>query len=240
MNKLLISLCVFLISLVSEAEENISLTMKLGGYNRLVLPVAYKDMLLEMSNKDVPVVSLNEGTTLVVVPKVEKDFSVALNLENGDAFTIDINVKKDAEVLVWRYQGAPDAEDMNRSALYGETSDKYKWIKRAFTAAHLDYYDRENSMPGMSVVKDLESREVVLQNTEAGERIVVGMIAKKKWIGMNRELLMFQLVSDSELGIENYDFYSEGVIAVSVEGDVIAPGVSPYVILLIEGNNNGQ
>lgn len=225
-----------MLSVFSSAEENIKLKMKLNGYNRIVLPVAYKDMLLEMSNSEVPVVSLNDGTTLIMVPKVEKNFSVVLNLVNGDAFTIDISVEKDADVLVWRYQGATDIEDKNSSAIYGEVSDKYKWIKLAFTAAHLDYYGRENRMPGMSEVKDFESREVVVAGREGEDKKIIHMIAKKKWKGMNRELLMYQLVSEAELPIENYDFYSKGVIAVSVESDFIGPNVSPYVILLIEGD----
>lgn len=240
-SKLFVIAVLLTLSSLSSASEIFNVVLKKDGYNRLVFPVAFKDLILNVPSDQVETVSLNDGLALIVRPLEDGEFSLVINLVNGDAFTLLVDPSDELEgPAVWRYQHASDIEDKNIDALYGTSSDKYKWIKSAFTAAHLSYYSREYRMPGMSRDDDITSRVFTVNNEETGAVSELRLVGVSKWRGMDRVLSVYQAQSDSEISIESYDFYTPTTVAVAIESDVVSSSISPYIIILEQDSTNGE
>lgn len=203
--------------------------------NRLVFPTPFTKVIIQDGGMNtIEAIKLGEGRSIMLRPKkgAKDEIPVTFELLNGDVVTVLTTFVDKGPVTVWRYQGAPDSDNANSSALYGELSDKHGWIKMAFTAAHLHYYNRPYKMPGMTPV--LEQNDIRLIIEGADKKSFITLKAAGEWTGMKRKLSIYQVISKDSYEIETYDFYRDGVVAVSLESDFVSPEHSPYVIILSE------
>lgn len=198
------------------------------AYNRIVLPSAFHNVVIppsaQLQERPMP---LNDNRGLLIRPRAgAADIPLLVELDDGEVFTINIktdNTKKSGQVF--RYRNAPDKSTPPTNA--------YR--------AHDDFIARvmSNAIEGdeprdMGSVALGRSMALTIDMSQTACRCYPELLLKSKasYRGAGHYLNVYQLSSDKLIEIDPRDFWREGVVAVTIQGDVAGPGSSPLLAIL--------
>lgn len=224
---------IFVMSLISSfamsKDETSSVDFAFDLNNRIVLPFAYKDLVIDFPS-GIETIALKEGRELLVRPKegAKKTFILTFVLSNDDVFQLKVTHKVLKSPVVWRYEGATDEQGEQ----YVRLDDKNKWISKVMVDIHQYIYGADYITPGLSLGEKGSRWELVVRDQHEESQVV--LIPLFSWKGMKKKVEVYRVAADIQLSIENQDFYRDGDIAIALESDVAGPKFSPYLIVMRE------
>lgn len=210
-----------LVSTVSMAQT-FEVRASTKDYNRLVFPSPYDSVVIPPSANlaEEPIPLAGHRSVLLRPSKGAKTIPVFVQLKTGDSFTVKLIPGTSSDGAVFRYK---DAQDMSRGP--SEVSrPNDKWISRAILAAY------EGKAPGGFSNTDLPPAARLVYDSEKEKELKLAPLAKYR--GSQHKISVYQLQSDHLTNIEPRDFYRDGVVAVSLEGDVVSSQHHPRLIVL--------
>lgn len=218
----------------AEQSKNFELMASTSSYNRLVFPVPYERIVIpqDAQLRENPI-SLKGNLGLLVRPSEgARPIDIFVQLVDGRAFNITLIPSADPNAAVFRYDNADDVQ------LKPEAIDRANdgWIADAFVLA------AQGKKPlGFEISRDdlLPIKAVIKPNPIAGKHNIstlnqLDMQPIKKYSGSGHTISIYRLHAKGMINIEPRDFYRQGIVAVSVDGDVVGPDHTPLVIILEE------
>lgn len=191
------------------------------AYNRIVLPEAYEQIVIPpdapLADEPIP---LDQHRGLLLRPRegAEKAIPVFVQLKSGESFTVRLKPDDEADPAVYRYRDAPDVSEQPSKARPDD-----QWISETMIAAF------EGERPdGFEATDPPAGGRLVLGNGEGA----LELAPVEAWRGSQHRLSVYRLSSDRLVNVEPRDFYREGVVAVSVEGDVASTRHHPRLFVL--------
>lgn len=190
-------------------------------YNRIVLPEAYEQIVIPpdapLADEPIP---LDGHRGLLLRPRegAEKAIPVFVQLKSGESFTVRLEPDDEADPAVYRYRDAPDISEQPDQARPDD-----QWIADTIVAV-LDG-ERPN---GFEETDPPSGGRLVLGDGSGA----VELDPVEGWRGSQHKLSVYRLTADRIVNVEPRDFYRDGVVAASVEGDVASPRHHPRLIVL--------
>jgi len=199
-----------------------------AAYNRIVLPSPFHNVVIppsaQLQERPLP---LNNNRGLLIRPRAgADDIPVLIELSDGEVFTVNIktdNSKKTGQVF--RYRSAPDKSTPPANA-YRAHDD---FIARVMSNAI------EGSEPrDMGSVALGRSMALTIDMSQTACQCYPELLLKSKasYRGAGHYLNVYQLSSDRLIEVDPRDFWRDGVVAVTIQGDVAGPGSSPLMAIL--------
>mgnify|MGYP000439312514 FL=1 len=214
---------------VAQSGEIYNVDMAFDLNNRIVLPYAYKDLIIDFPAK-IETIAIKDGRELLVRPKAgaKKTFILTFVLSNDDVFQLLVKHSIKSEPTVWRYLDATD----DQGSEYLTLNDKNLWVSKVMVDAHEYIYGSDKITQGLSLGEKL--KPWVMTVIGNGVENTISLKPLFAWIGMKKRLEAYRVVSESTMKVENQDFYRSDDVAIALESDVIGPKFSPYLIILRE------
>jgi|GEM_PF-2049029 len=193
------------------------------AYNRLVFPEPYAQVVIPpdapLADDPIPL-SGHRGLLLRPREGASGAIPVFVQLRSGASFTVRLKPEDGAEPAVFRYRDAPDMAAKPQQ----ERRPADRWIAETVLAA-LDGERPE----GFEASEPPRPARLVLDEAD-GES--VRLTPETAWRGSRHRLRVYRLQADRMVNVEPRDFYRQGVVAVTVEGDVVGPHHRPRLIIL--------
>jgi len=204
----------------SASDEVQTVEMSTDAYNRLVFPEPYSQIVIppEAELRDNPVPT-DGKRGLLMRPADEADpFSVFVQLRSGEAFTVRVQPKSGIDAQVFRYR---NATDLSREPEQ-ERRPQDRWIADTILSAFQG--QRPN---GFEPAGAPPSARLTMPNGGT-----MRLTAEAQYRGSGHVVNVYRLSSDVAVEVEPRDFYRQGVVAISLEGDTVSEGERPRMIVV--------
>lgn len=204
----------------SASDEVETVAMSTDAYNRLVFPEPYSQIVIppEAELRDNPVPTDGKRGILIRPADEAEPFSVFVQLKSGDAFTVKLAPEADIDAQVFRYQNAPDLSEEPDL----ESRPKDSWIADTILSAF------QGERPaGFEHAGSPTSARMEMPNGGT-----LKLEAQDKYRGSGHVVNVYALSADTSLEVEPRDFYREGVVAISLDGDVVSERAHPRMIVV--------
>jgi len=224
MKKNLFSTLVFVICCLASTSvlaETYEIRASTKDYNRLVFPVPYDSIVIPHESKlaEEPV-PLADHKSILVRPRPGSPIPIFVQLQNGESFTVKLIPGTASEGAVFRYKDAQDFSDMPEY----EHRPNDEWISAAVIAGY------QGTVP-MGFAIDQPGQPALLR-VQGDERTNIILVPVSRYRGSGHYLSVYQVQSDVLINIEPRDFYRKGIVAASLEGDIVGPSHHPRLVVL--------
>ncbi|GLR65094.1 hypothetical protein [Marinospirillum insulare] len=228
---LLILLLAFNASLAVAKTDNYEMMVSTVGYNRLMFPVPYSQIVLppDAQLSEDPV-SLQGNYGLLIKPaQGARPITVFVQLIDGRAFNVNLIPSSKPEGAVFRFAQADDTQV--KPASVNRPDDG--WIADVFVQAF------QNKTPtGFEIRSDnlLPIKAILAPKTgdkkPADQLNQLDLMPVAMFDGSGYRVRVYRLASNNVINIEPRDLYNESVVALAIDGDVVSQQHNPTLVVL--------
>ena len=242
MRKAIATAAVVLTSLLSHTATAEKTTFEVmsstSSYNRLVFPIPFEKIVIpnDAQLHEKPI-TLKDNLGVLIRPlEGARPIDVFIQLVDGKSFNLRLIPSADPEGAVFRYEGATDAFVKPESA--DRAGDG--WIADAFVLT----LQGKEPLGFSNSTKELMPIKAVIRKDNTGEKHAVKELNQidlkplKKLVGSGHVITVYRLYAKQMVNIEPRDFYRDGVVAISIDGDVVGREHNPVMVVLEKSNGN--
>ena len=172
----------------------------------------------EAELRDNPVPTDGKRGLLIRPAEDAEPFSVFVQLKSGEAFTVKLAPDADIEAQVFRYRNAPDLSEKPEQ----ESRPKDRWIADTILSAF------QGGRPaGFEPSGRPSSARMEMPNGGT-----LKLTAQDQYRGSGHVVNVYVLSADTSVEVEPRDFYRAGVVAISLDGDVVSERQNPRMIVV--------
>lgn len=204
----------------SASDDVQKVAVSTDAYNRLVFPEPYSTVVIppEAELRDNPVPTDGKRGLLIRPADEAEPFSIFVQLRSGEAFSVKLEPETGIDAQVFRYKNAPDISEQPET----ESRPKDRWIAdtilSAFQEARPSGFEQAGAPPSAR-----------LEMPNGG---TLKLTADTQYRGSGHVVNIYRLSSDTAIEVEPRDFYRDGVVAVSLEGDTVSEHHQPRMIVV--------
>lgn len=198
------------------------------AYNRIVLPTSYTSVVIPPSAElEERPMAMGDNKGLLIRPRVSaSDIPVIVELDDGEVFTVVIKTDNGLEKgQVFRYRNAPDKSQVPSN----EHRANDDFIARVMT----NVFEGDSPMDMGEVAK---GPSMVFTLDKSGTACncypELTLTSIKSYRGAGHWLNVYRLSSDRLIEVDPRDFWRDGVVAVTIQGDVAGATTAPLMAIL--------
>lgn len=222
--------------IAESPDSNFEVMSSTSSYNRLVFPIPFEKIVIpnDAQLHEEPI-TLKDNLGVLIRPlEGARPIDVFIQLVDGKSFNVRLIPSADSEGAVFRYEGASDAfvkpESVDRA---GDS-----WIADAFVLTlqgkePLGFAtSSENLLPIKAVIRaDGDKSDIKTLNQ-------IDLKPLKRLVGSGHVITVYRLYAKQMVNVEPRDFYRDGIVAVSIDGDVVGQDHNPVMVVLEKKNGD--
>lgn len=218
----------------NKSKDNFELMASTTSYNRLVFPIPYQKIVVpnDAQLRETPI-SLKDNLGILIRPQAgARPIDLFVQLVDGQAFNIRLTPSASPDGAVFRYDNADDAQVKP----YAVSRANDGWIADAFVLVSQDKkpigFERSENKANMLPIKAMVRPGNAGGVYDEKSLNQIDLVPMRRYSGSGHTINVYRLHAKNMVNVEPRDFYRDGIVAVSIDGDVVGPKHNPLMIVL--------
>lgn len=215
----------------AQKDDNYNVMASTEAYNRLVFPVPFQKVVIppDAEVREVPV-ALKDNLGILIRPAPgAQPVNVFVQLVNGESFTVRLTPSSNPEASVFRYRNATDVQAKPNKVDRPEDGWLTDVIVNAIEGKTPEGFEKGVELPPIRAIVAPKGVNGEVSINKANR---IELTPSAHFVGSGYSLKVYRLFAKEAINVEPRDFYREGVIAVSVDGDIVSQKHNPLLVML--------